>query len=194
MIPPEDAPDTPADTSADTSNDTPADMSKATLDASTAHEARATPTLLAVDLGLRTGLAVFGRDGRLLRYRSTHFPDLGTLKRALPRVLTEAPNLACLVCEGDRHLAAIWTRHLPRDAELVWVSAETWREGLLTPAEQRDGPTAKQSADRRAREVIAASGLSRPTSLRHDAAEAILIGLWGALRLGWCERPPWRRR
>jgi len=149
------------------------------------------PTLLAVDLGLRTGLAVFGSDGRLIRYRSTHFPNVGALKRALPRVLLEAPNLACLVCEGDRHLASVWANRLRPTTELVWLAAHDWRPTLLTPSEQRDGPTAKDAADTKARATIIASGLSRPTSLRHDAAEAILIGVWGCLRLGWLTTPPW---
>ena len=41
-----------------------------------------------------------------------------------------------------------------------------------------------------ARAVIEWSGAKRPTSLRHDAAEAILIGLWGALELGWLAELP----
>lgn len=150
------------------------------------------PTLLAIDLGLRCGLAVFSRQGHLLRYRSTHFPDVGTLKRALPRVLQEAPNLGVLVCEGDRHLASVWTHRLPPNTQTLWLAAEDWRVDLLTPSERRDGPTAKQTADTRAREVIAHAGLPRPKSLRHDAAEAILIGLWASLHLGWLETPPWR--
>jgi hypothetical protein len=38
--------------------------------------------------------------------------------------------------------------------------------------------------------VIEWSGAARPTSLRHDAAEAILIGLWGLLEAGWMGRLP----
>ncbi|MBC8076709.1 MAG: hypothetical protein H7Y32_11595, partial [Chloroflexales bacterium] len=46
-----------------------------------------------------------------------------------------------------------------------------------------------------ARRVIAWAGAPRPTSLRHDAAEAILIGLWGALEVGWLPAlPPELRR
>lgn len=137
---------------------------------------------------------MFSRQGKLLRYRSTHFPDIGTLKRALPRVLQEAPGLAVLVCEGDRHLASVWSRHLPPDTRTLWIAAEEWREHLLTPSERRDGPTAKATADRRAREVIAASNLPRPKSLRHDAAEAILIGLWATIQVGWLTHAPWYRQ
>ena len=41
-----------------------------------------------------------------------------------------------------------------------------------------------------ARRVIEWCGAPRPTSLRHDAAEAILIGLWGVLELGWVDALP----
>jgi hypothetical protein len=34
------------------------------------------------------------------------------------------------------------------------------------------------------------SDAPRPTSLRHDAAEAILIGLWGVIRVGWLTTVP----
>ena len=38
--------------------------------------------------------------------------------------------------------------------------------------------------------MIEWSGAPRPTSLRHDAAEAILIGLWAALEAGWLADVP----
>ena len=60
------------------------------------------PSLLAVDVGLRTGLALYGADGKLVWYRATSF--------------------------GNRE--------------------------------------------------------------RHDAAEAILAGLWGVLEMGWLRRIP----
>ena len=55
----------------------------------------------------------------------------------------------------------------------------------LLPREQRSATLAKRAAGTVARRVIAWSGAPRPTSLRHDAAEAILIGLWGVMALGW---------
>jgi hypothetical protein len=44
---------------------------------------------------------------------------------------------------------------------------------------------AKDIATGMAERVIAGSGLRRPTAPRHDAAEAILIGLWGVIEQGW---------
>ncbi len=149
------------------------------------------PTLLAVDLGLRTGLAVYGRDGRLLRYRSTRFPSVGALKCALPRVMDEAPAIAWLVCEGDQHLAAIWSKLADkRGARVLWTSAERWRTALLEPTERQDAERAKEAAGRLARRVIAQAGARRPTSLTHDVAEAILIGLWGLVEVGWIAEVP----
>ena len=41
-----------------------------------------------------------------------------------------------------------------------------------------------------ARKVIEWSAAPRPTALRHDTAEAIMIGLWGVLQLGWLAKLP----
>jgi len=148
-------------------------------------------TLLAVDLGLRTGLAVYGREGQLLRYRSTHFPTVAALKRALPRVLDEAPGLVWLVCEGDRHYADIWSRLAEkRGARVLRPSPEAWRRALFAPGARCDAAQAKASASRLARQVIEVCGGRRPTSLTHDVAEAILIGLWGLRDVGWIAELP----
>lgn len=153
-------------------------------------------SLLAVDLGLRTGLALFGEDGRLRWYRSQNFGNFTRLKRGIHGVVSDAPGLARLVAEGDRHLFELWAREAEkRGAAARWVRPESWRERLLLPRQQRSGPQAKQNADALARRVVEWSGAPRPTSLRHDAAEAILIGLWGVLEAGWLEAlPPELRR
>jgi hypothetical protein len=57
----------------------------------------------------------------------------------------------------------------------------------------RSTRVAKRTAAEVARRIIEWSGAPRPTSLRHDAAEAILIGLWGAIVLGWLDRREARR-
>lgn len=145
-----------------------------------------TASLLAVDVGLRTGLAFFRRDGRLLYYRSQNFGTPLRLRRGVRGLLAESPGLLRLVLEGGGPLGEIWSREaLRRELPVRWVSAEEWREGLLLPRERRSGARAKSSALDLAREVITWSGAARPTSLRHDAAEAILIGLWGVLDARW---------
>lgn len=149
------------------------------------------PSLLAVDLGLKTGLALFGGDGRLCWYRSQNYGTTTRLKRGVFGLLNELPDLAWLVVEGGGNLAVIWRREAERRAvQTLQISAEDWRERLLYAREQRSGAEAKQHADTLARNVIAWSGAPRPTALRHDAAEAILVGLWGVLQVGWLDEVP----
>lgn len=144
------------------------------------------PLLLAVDLGLKTGLALYGDDGRLRWYRSQHFGTAGQLRRAVRSLLVDLPDLAWVVLEGGGPLAAVWEHEADRRSiSTRRISAEDWRQRFLYPREQSDRPRAKKNADEIARRVIEWSDASRPTSLRHDAAEAILIGLWGVLEVGW---------
>ena len=153
-------------------------------------------SLLAVDLGLRTGLALFGEDGRLRWYRSQNFGTAARLRRAVHGVLRGLPEVRWLVLEGGGNLAEIWTREAERiGIEVVRIAAERWREQLLYTREQRTGAQAKHHAGELARRVIDWSAAPRPTSLRHDAAEAVLVGLWGALHVGLLHAmPPELRR
>ncbi|NJK81190.1 MAG: hypothetical protein HC876_02045 [Chloroflexaceae bacterium] len=149
------------------------------------------PSLLAIDLGLRTGFALYGDDGRLRWYRSQHFGSAARLKRGVRPFLDTIGDLAWVVLEGGGDLATVWLRDIERRGiGIQQISAEAWRTQLLYEREQRSGVKAKQHADDLARRVIVWSGAARPTSLRHDAAEAILIGLWGVLAVGWLERMP----
>lgn len=148
-------------------------------------------SLLAVDVGVRTGLALWGDDARLRWYRSHNLGDAARLRRAIPGLLDAPGDLTRLVLEGGGALADAWTREGERRGlEVVRVSAELWRPLFLLPREQRASATAKDAADRVARRVIAWSGAARPTSLRHDAAEAVLIGAWGLLSAGWVKGLP----
>lgn len=148
-------------------------------------------TLLAVDLGLRAGLALYRDDGKLVWYRSHNFGSTERLRRGVHTILGEQPDLAWLILEGGGNLAEIWLREAARRNLLVHqIGAEAWRQRLLYQREQRSGPQAKQTADELARRVIVWSDAPRPTSLRHDAAEAIMIGLWGVLTVGWLAQPP----
>ena len=147
--------------------------------------------LLAVDLGLRTGLAVYGNDGRVLWYRSHHFAGTSQLRRGCQRILDELESTTWLVAEGDRRLFEIWDREARRrHIRTKLVGAETWRRKILLDREQRTSAKAKGAAYKLAHRVIEWSAIRRPTSLRHDTAEAISIGLWAVLDLGWLDRLP----
>lgn len=142
--------------------------------------------LLSVDMGLRTGLALYGRDGRLLWYRSQNYAAVKRLKPAVYGIFKDNPGISVLVIEGGGPLADIWIKEASRRGLVMHqISAEAWRKKFLHSREQRSGKQAKKHAGILARSVIQWSGAKRPTSLRHDAAEAILAGLWGVLELGW---------
>jgi hypothetical protein len=152
----------------------------------------APPQLLAVDLGLRTGLALYGRDGRLVWARSQNLGTVARLKRAVGPLLASVQPLSLLVLEGGGPIAEVWAKEAARQGVAVWqVPAERWRQRLLLPREQRSGEQAKQSASALALRVVEWSGARRPTSaMRHDAAEAVALGLWAALELGWLPALP----
>ncbi len=148
--------------------------------------------LLAVDLGLRTGLALYGHDGRLVAYRSQNLGTRTRLRRAAAGVLADYDGLEHVVLEGGGDLADLWSAAAQRAGlRARIIDAGVWRRLLLLPRDQRTGADAKAAADALARAIIAWSGAPRPKgALRHDAAEAIGVGLWGVLNAGWLDQVP----
>ena len=151
-------------------------------------------TLLAVDAGLRAGLALYGDDGRLRWYRSRNYGTRSRLKDAAYALVGSLEGLRCVAVEGGGDVAAPWRREAERrELAFLGVDAGAWRRELVLPRNRRSGGDAKEAADRLARRVIEWSGAPGPTSLRHDAAEAILVGLGAVLRVGWLEESPLAR-
>ncbi|RJR17014.1 MAG: hypothetical protein C4581_08840 [Nitrospiraceae bacterium] len=147
--------------------------------------------LLAIDLGIKTGLALYRPEGKLCWYRSKNFGTATALRRGANSLLNSLPDLALLVVEGSGPLAVIWEREAERRNILYKrISAEQWRHTLLYPREQHTGLQAKHHADDLARRIIKWSGITRASSLRHDTAEAILIGFWAVLEAGWLKELP----
>lgn len=143
--------------------------------------------VLAVDLGLKLGLALYEERGDLLWYRSQHFATRAKLKDAVWRLLREVQGLHTIVLEGDRGLGSLFSKAARKqEVAVLWVSPKEWRCALMPARHRRSGADAKAYADELARAIIERSGAKRPTSLRHDAAEAILIGQWALSALGWC--------
>ncbi len=149
------------------------------------------PSLLAIDVGLRCGFASYGEGGRLRGYASRHYRNRTVLRRGAWELLRDTPGAQTLVLEGGGPLADIW-EHAARKQQLqvIRLAAQDWRDRLLFPREHPSAAIAKRTAIDMARRVIAWSGAARPTSLRDDAAEAILVGLWGVLELGWLPALP----
>ena len=105
--------------------------------------------------------------------------------------MADLEGLDRIVVEGGGTVAESWLREAARRGiEARRVDAGDWREPLLLPRDRRTGKAAKEQAQELARRVIEWSDAPRPTSLRHDAAEAILVGLWGVLDAGWLPNLP----
>jgi hypothetical protein len=148
-------------------------------------------SLLAVDLGLKTGMALFAENGRLIWYRSHNFGTTERLRHGVPGIMNTIEDLSVMVIEGGGNLATVWEKEAERrEVTIVQIGAEKWRQLFLYSREQRTGTDAKRFAGEMACKVIEWSEASRPTTLRHDAAEAIMIGLWGVLHLGWLAELP----
>ena len=149
---------------------------------------------LAVDLGLRTGFAVYGPGGGgaiLRRYWSAHLGSRKVLKRAAGSVVRDVPGLAAIVVEGDRAMAELWAQAGERvGATTRRVAPEEWRAVLLWPRERSPSATAKKVARDKARQVVDWSRRSDDGppavkgTLRTDTADAIMIGLWAEVDAG----------
>lgn len=141
--------------------------------------------LLAIDLGVKTGLAMYSSDGRLLWYRSHNYGNKARLKKAIPSLISE-DDLKYLVIEGGGPLLKMWKQEAERkNIETICTMADDWRQDILLAREQRKGKDAKHNAILYANKVIENLAENRATSLTDDAAEAILIGLWGMMKVGW---------
>jgi len=147
--------------------------------------------LLAVDVGLHTGLALFSAQPQLLWYRSHHISAPAKLKKVISKLLREHPRPNYLLLEGGGPLAELWLSEAEKlSIDANQIHAQQWRERLFYARQYRNGPQAKREADGLARQVIELLGGKKPTSLRHDTAEAILIGIYGLLQLGWLAQWP----
>lgn len=146
--------------------------------------------LLAVDAGVRTGLALFDCFGHLLWCRSHNLGTTSRLKKAAARILFELPHLEWLIVEGGGSIADIWVQTAQKRGIMVrLVQAHEWRADFLLPRQQHSGSKAKAVACTLVRVLMDAEGPSTPTAPGHDAAEAVLIGLWAAVHLGWRTMP-----
>jgi hypothetical protein len=145
-----------------------------------------------VDLGLATAFAVFDRDGRLSAVRSRRFQSRDALRAAAGAILDEIPHVHSVIIEGGGDLAESWQRAAAhRGIHLRIVHAHDWRRMFLYERERRDGAQAKAHAVKLAAQVIEwseAKGVA--AQLGHDAAEAILVGLFGVVEAGWLKDPP----
>ncbi|MCD4680187.1 MAG: hypothetical protein K8S00_07350 [Bacteroidales bacterium] len=148
-------------------------------------------SLLAIDLGVKTGLALFNDNGKLVWYRSHNYGNKRRLKNNIPEIFHSIPGLSILVIEGGGPIAELWkSRAVRHKLTTMQVFAEEWRKELFFDRQIRNGPMAKQNAIVMAKKVVTWSDIKKATAMRHDTAEAILVGLWGVLKAGWLSEIP----
>ena len=140
--------------------------------------------ILAVDAGLRVGYALFDIPTATLQwYRSHNYGALARLRRGAATLIAAQPDLALVVVEGGGSVAEPWQKAADfQRIPYCQIPAERWRQDLLYDRQQRSGSQAKRAAQQHAAQTIAdAQAPNHFNQLRHDAAEAILVGEW-ALR------------
>lgn len=144
------------------------------------------PHLLALDLGLRFGWACYTAEAHIVAYGSHHCASRAKLKNIAWATLSRLPRESSLYIEGGGPLLDVWRREANRRGiEVFTLHAEMWRADCLLPREQKRGSTAKRRAQEIARTLITHRASSAPTSLRHDAAEATLLGWWAIYQREW---------
>jgi len=85
------------------------------------------------------------------------------------------------VIEGSKIFGRPWFHWANKlNVPCYYVEPYIWREKFFGKKEMKS-QEAKKRAIVYAKNIIISSGLSSPKSLNHNAAEAILIGLWGVL-------------
>jgi Icc-related predicted phosphoesterase len=168
--------------------------------------------LLAVDLGLRTGLSLYNDMGKLIRYENFQFDSADDLKNAASRILHEWEADASsssgsqtwaitriAIEGGDPPLREAWHQAANGKQALLYVKPEEWRADLLTGKEKLNGENAKAASRLIARQIVADYGDAvlelHDGKFQTDMAESVLLGLHVARRLGWvpAKDPPVRR-
>jgi hypothetical protein len=165
--------------------------------------------LVAVDLGLRTGLALYSEEGRLLEYQNAIYGSAEELRVGCLALLAEweakyqqavdeddeviSYRISHVALEGaDVALKALWRDmihdHL-NDAHILLVKPEEWRADLLLSKEKASGEAAKEASRLIARQLVADyGGRLHKGKFPTDVAEAVLLGYHVSRRLGWLVR------
>ena len=144
------------------------------------------PHLLALDLGLRFGWACYTDDARLIAYGSHHCAKRAKLKSIAWSTLSKLPTGSEVYIEGGGVLLDVWCKEARRRQVICHVlHAERWRADCLLPRDQQSGASAKRKAQTLSRTIITTQSGQAPISLRHDTAEATLMGWWALYQSEW---------
>jgi predicted phosphodiesterase len=171
--------------------------------------------LLAVDLGLKSGLSLFNCHGNLVRYEQFVFKR-GSLTAEFTELIkqweADVPNdenflmdesigenpwkVTHIAVEGeDVDILKAWASAAP-DLSITRISPQEWRSEMLLSKEKLSGADSKAAARLIARQVVADYGTmgQHEGKFKTDAAEAVVMGLYTCRKLGWISREPAVRR
>lgn len=144
------------------------------------------PHLLSIDLGLRFGWSCYDSEYKLIGYGSHHCGQANKLQTIAYKALKSLPTGSHLIVEGNSELYKHWQKNAQKhQINLRQIYAEQWRKDCLSLKEQSDAKSAKEAAIKLAKHLIKRQSGQGAHSLRHDAAEACLMGWWGLVQLGW---------
>ena len=155
--------------------------------------------LLSVDLGLRSGFAVYDNEGTLRTAFGRHFVSQSNIEASINEVLvnvTRNYSITHYVLEGDNILQKTWREAIATftgtehsTVEILTVSPAEWRAQMLMKKEAESGSSAKAAARLIARQIMWRAGLVDEYSTQAmdtDVAEAILIGYYATrTKLNW---------
>jgi|LZCG01.1.fsa_nt_gb hypothetical protein len=148
-------------------------------------------TLLAIDLGVKTGYACYRDDGMLVWAQSHNYGNARRLKNGVYGIFQQCENLTQIVIEGGGHLEKHWIKLADKKHISVRrIHAHEWREPLFPGYRKRSSKQWKSDAIKTARAVLELAAISAPKTMMHDQAEAILIGLWACKQTGWIDTLP----
>jgi len=136
------------------------------------------PLVLAVDLGLKSGVALYSSQGKLLRYQQFLFQN-ERLQEAFSHLLEEweiwaneesysdgtvnrppKRTIRYIAIEGgDPSMLEKWAEAASDETKLLQVSPHEWRSNLLTSKEQFSGKDAKAASRLIARQVVKDFGI-----------------------------------
>jgi len=135
--------------------------------------------LLAVDGGLRAGVAMFDRHGTPLWCRSFHYATIGSMRRAARALFFRHAQLEHLLVEGGGAAGGAWQREgAHAGLQVHAIGAEAWRRALLPAHAVRSGKDSKQAAVAMASALFRRHGKALVRPPAHDAAEAVMAGVY----------------
>lgn len=125
--------------------------------------------LLSVDLGLRSGFALYNSTGQLISFAHHRFDTLQNLKTSILvelSILSKVYNLNHFVLEGDAVYGSIWTSAInqfaaenEKNVVIIYIAPAEWRDRLLTSRERKSGRDAKRASRLISRQIMWRSGM-----------------------------------